>query len=108
MSLSSAVLNTLSQLSEHCADCKTMFQRHSQVKHALRPRYAARDACGDCLCFMQWQLMRVICPGGISYTRADYTEEGSGGMFKTADDYSRAMSGLKMYPEVTILVSYLA
>ena len=42
------------------------------------------------------------CPGGISYTRADYTEEGSGGVFKTADDFGRAMSGLTMYPEVTV------
>ena len=38
--------------------------------------------------------------GGISFTRADYTEEGSGGNFKTADDYTKAMSGLTMYPEV--------
>ena len=45
--------------------------------------------------------MEVVCPGGISYTRADYTEEGSGGTFETADDYSKAMSGLTMYPEVT-------
>ena len=51
---------------------------------------------------MPWQVMPVICTGGISYTRADYTEAGSGGMFKTADDYCRAMSGLTMYPEVTL------
>ena len=44
--------------------------------------------------------------GGISYTRADYTVEGSGGTFQTADDYSRAMSGLTMYPEVTMSLSY--
>lgn len=40
------------------------------------------------------------CSGGISYTRDDYTEEGSGGGFKAADDYTRAMSSLTMYPEV--------
>ena len=51
---------------------------------------------------ISWRLMRITCPGGISYTRADYTEEGSGGTFQTAEDYSRAMSGLTMYPEVTL------
>ena len=38
--------------------------------------------------------------GGISFTRADYTEEGSGGNFRTPEDFARAMSGLSMYPEV--------
>ena len=40
------------------------------------------------------------CSGGISFTRADQTEKGSGGNLRTAADYARAMSGLSMYPEV--------
>ncbi|CAL8472165.1 g11707 [Coccomyxa elongata] len=37
--------------------------------------------------------------GGISFTRADYTDEGSGGSLRTAEDFEAAMRGLTMYPE---------
>ena len=100
-------MNALIQLSQQADVCCAVFEPCPHVTRAWGLVYAACNACGACLCFMPWQLMRVICPGGISYTRGDYTEEGSGGMFKTADDYSRAMSGLTMYPEVIVSISHL-
>lgn len=38
--------------------------------------------------------------GGISFTRADYTDEGSGSSLRSAEDFEAAMRGLTMYPEV--------
>lgn len=54
--------------------------------HARRQDVSSKSVCS--------------CSGGISFSRADQTEEGSGGNFQTAEDYIRAMSGLSMYPEV--------
>ncbi|KAK9905507.1 hypothetical protein WJX75_001138 [Coccomyxa subellipsoidea] len=37
--------------------------------------------------------------GGISFTRADYTDKGSGSSLQTAEDFEAAMRSLTMYPE---------
>lgn len=51
----------------------------------------------------------MVFAGGISFTRADYTDEGSGGSLRTAEDFEAAMHGLTMYPEVRpALYWYLA
>jgi hypothetical protein len=43
----------------------------------------------------------LIDAGGVSFTRADYSEEGSGGSLKTPEDYESVLNGLSMYPQVS-------
>ena len=38
--------------------------------------------------------------GGLSFTRADESEEGSGGSLRTPEQFAAVLGSLSMYPEV--------
>ena len=47
----------------------------------------------------------IACTGGVSFTRADYSEEGSGGNLKSPEDYEAVLKELRIYPQVISHIS---